>query len=157
MAPQPMMQTRKIASSSWLLAGAATSAALRRHRARLYSRRLPGLARLLQQLENTVAVVERIVNDDALVKQRILQRGGKRMYRRRPAFSHAFGAVEAVRRGRLDIAKLHVGHVHRGDWRVIAEGRSQHVAHFVVEAALHQRRADAVPWLHKLALPRWAD
>src|SRR5690348_14398006 len=75
MAPQPMMHTRFIGSAGVSPAVRRASRPpigppgrrryiLRRHRARLHPR-LFAFARLLHQMEDSVAVVEGVINDDA--------------------------------------------------------------------------------------------
>src|SRR5450755_4687212 len=66
------------------------------------------------------------------------------MDRSRAAFSHAFGAAVAVRRGRRGMAVLDFGNIDGGNRRVVAEGAGQHIADGVIHTGFHQGRADPV-------------
>src|SRR5712671_288694 len=60
------------------------------------------------------------------------------------AFAHSFRAVVRKRRGRLHMPIEEVGHIDRGDWRVVAEGGGKQIAVAIVSTIFHQRSTNAV-------------
>src|SRR5579864_5927163 len=66
------------------------------------------------------------------------------MNRSGAAFPHAFSPAVAVGGRRFNVTILHVGHVHRRDGDVVAEGAGQHVADFVIDAIFQECRTDPV-------------
>src|SRR6266478_5706983 len=127
MAPLPMMQTRFIVESRSPFD---------------FHQILFPVNFTLQGAEQTVGIVERILDKDLLVKQRILQGGGNSVYGSGSPLAHALGPAVAMGRGGSDVAVLHVWHVHRRDGQVVAEGVGQHVAYLVVGTIFKQCSAD---------------
>src|SRR5258708_34876617 len=107
MAPHPMMQTRFIVES----------------RSPFDFHQIFCPANLaLECAEQTVGIVERIPDKDLLVKQRILQGGGNRVYGSGSPLAHALRPAVAMGRGGSHVAVLHVWHVQRRDGQVVTEG-----------------------------------
>src|ERR1700674_133074 len=104
MAPHPMMQTRFIVES----------------RSPFDFHQIFCPASLaLERAEQTVGIVERILDKDLLIKQRILQGGGNGVYRSGSPLAHALRPAVAMGRGGSHVAVLQVWHVHRGDGQVV--------------------------------------
>src|SRR6266849_10235612 len=130
MAPQPITQTRFIRSAGILPAvrrayfppnPAGEGARATRSYSLLHAYQRPCLLGL-QRTEQPVRIVERIVNNDAVRKQCILQRRRNGVDRRGSTLPHTLGAAVAVRRRSLDVPVFHLRHIHRSDWNIVAEG-----------------------------------
>src|SRR5258706_183941 len=75
---------------------------------------------MLERAEDAVAIIKRVVDKDALRKQRVLQGRRNCVDRSRASFAHAFRAVVAVGRGCCRVSVRDLRNIHRGDRRVIA-------------------------------------
>src|SRR6202023_1689576 len=114
MAPHPMMQTRFIVES----------------RSPFDFHQIFSPANLaLERAEQTVGIVERILDKDLLIKQRILQGGGNSVYGSGSPPAHALRPAVARGRGGSDVAVFYLWHVDRRDGQVVTEGAGQHVAY----------------------------
>src|SRR5580765_1727639 len=83
------------------------------------------LACALHRAKYGIACIVRVLDDDSTGIKSVLQSRANRVNRSSTPFPHALGAVECKRRRRFHVAIKQVRHIHRGDWRVIAECRGQ--------------------------------
>jgi len=100
---------------------------------------------MLERAEDAVAIIKRVVDKDALRKQRVLQGRRNCVDRSRaPPRPCPFAPAVAVGRRCSRVPVLNVRNIHRGDRSVIAEGAGHHISDGVIDTGFHQSRTDTM-------------